>query len=207
MKRKLFFHVVLVVSLFSLVCLTSCVGWTATSLNNGYKLFTLTKGIGHFSLEYPQDYSIGIVEINNSSENTYIHITFFTNPPKGQEKELAGTFVQILISPPDSNIGDAKSDFEYSLSIAQNEDNYKLLDQFELDIVGSHSYGVDYSFTVVPDLSHSPLGSVTKYCTTREIDFEKDNLLWTISMTSDTTYADRDKAYFDHILQSLKILN
>ncbi|MBN1161678.1 MAG: hypothetical protein JXA17_07020 [Dehalococcoidales bacterium] len=185
--------------------LISCKNYTSISLDNGYNLFILENGEGHFSLEYPLRYHVGVVEIYNEPEYTFTHVTFSWYPPKEREKDLAGTFIIIDIIPA---YKDAKANLQFSLSMTQKaRDDYQLLEEFELEIAGSHGYGAVFSYTEIPDLQDSPTDALPKPRIVRELTFKHNDLIFDIYMTYDASNAEIDKPYFGHIIETFKFLN
>lgn len=174
------------------------------SLGSGYKLFTITKGIGHFSLEYPERYEIGIVEFGNDSQGKYSHASFRWDPPKEEQMSKASSDIDIEVYEKTATLTDGQSSLEVALRLSANtKKDYKLIEYFNVTVAGEQSYGAVYSWTRLPGVPNAPLKPVI----TREIDFVHDDLIWMVEMTSDSSTADIDKADFDHMLQTFKIFN
>ncbi len=204
-KITVIFKFIFILFLLNPYVLISCKNYTSVSLDNDYNSFILEKGAGHFSLEYPLRYHVGVVEIYNEPEYTYTHVTFLWYPPKEREKDLAGTFIIVDILPADKN---AKTNLEFSLSMYQKfQDDYQLFEEFELEIAGSHGYGATFSYTEVPDPLRSPSDALPKLRIARELTFKHNDLIFDIFMTYDASNAEIDKPYFEHIIQTFRFLD
>jgi hypothetical protein len=172
---------------------------------NSYKTFTLTDGNVHFSLEYRSYYKIKEVhpsfDTGNASD-TFLDFTLIS-PKIKQTKDY--TRIKVLADKPDHLIPDAKSNVERAENNASSWANYKLYDKYETTIDGIPAYRLDYqNQNIIPAIAGTGGPAIEVY---RELYFDAKGLVWMIQMSSDSSTAEADKADFEHIIQTFKVLD
>lgn len=166
-----------------------------------YQTFALTKGIAHYSFEYRTYYKdIGI----SASEGWYSSVSLdgpIVNKIKSRTKILIEVWVPSsgrFISP------NAEAQLNKDLRMRSEVFESKILDLSDLLIDGVLAKQFVFSERNIV----SPFfGTNEKYYDVhRRVYFDHNGLMWRISMRSDSSTADADKADFDYILKTFKFL-
>ena len=172
---------------------------------NSYKTFTLTDGNVHFSLEYRAYYKIKEVHPSfdtGTPSDAFMDFTLIS-PKIKQTKDY--TYIKVLVEKPGRLIPDAKSQTERAENNASSWANYKLLDKYMTTIDGIEAYRLDYqNQNIVPTLAGTGKPAIGVY---RELHFDAKGFVWMIQMSSDSSTADADKADFEHVIQTFKVLD
>jgi hypothetical protein len=197
--NKIAYYIILL-SLFS-IFLSSC----GNSGVNTYKTYVFNEGILHFSLEYRAYYKVDWTKpAESTGYPTQQAMSFDLISPK-----IKGindyTYIKVLADKPDDLIPDAKSAMERAQRNASSWADYKLLDKSEITIDSLHAYRLDYQIRNVIGIIAGTSGPrISVY---REVHFDAKGYVWLIQIRSDSTTAEADKADFEHILQTFKILD
>jgi hypothetical protein len=188
-------YAVLAIMMSGLVAMAGC-----DSGVDGYKTFTLKKGIGHFSFEYSARYKVEKTEVR--TDLGYIDVTF-TGPFKKEvgDHTFMGVFVQDTAGSPN-----AEASLEKSLLRVARLPDYKLLDQSELSVAGVTGqqivYFYDRGFRGLPgDPVQEPLPTIM-----RKVYFDHGGLIWSLALRSNQATAEGDWADFEHVLETFRIL-
>jgi hypothetical protein len=167
------------------------------SSSTGYKTFSLEKGIGHFSFEYPARYKVEITEVRTDLQ--YTHVTF-SSP---FSKELRdSTFITVFVAPPDDASPNSEALLEKSLASAEVLDDFRFVERFSLTVAGVQGQEVVYSYGRL--VSNYENVRIPEFM--REVYFDRGGLIWSVSMRSNQSMAEADEADFEHVLQTFKIL-
>ncbi len=169
---------------------------------SGYETFTLERGIGHFSVEYPASYDIAKVEVRNDEEHIYTHVAFISPYLK---KEQVYTTIHFQVDTKSDNFPNAEAMLEFLLSFHEKWEDFKLLDRGSITVNGIQAQQIVYSYTSFPELVYHKDTKVS--VTVREVYFDYGGLIWEISISSNTSTAEAANVHFEHILQTFKILN
>ncbi len=172
---------------------------------NSYKTFVLNEGTVHFSLEYRTYYRVDRVKPGDDtglvSKDT---MDFELISPKIKQTNDY-TRIEVIVEKPNTLLPDAKSAIERAERNASSWADYKLLDKYELTIDGVQAYRIDYqNINIIPAIAGVPGKPISVY---REVHFDAKGFVWMIQMRSDSSTAEADKADFEHILQTFKILD
>lgn len=183
----------------------SCANFS--SINRGYKTFTLHRGIGHFSFEYPMRFRVAKKEIRNDEELKYTHIIIL-GPSFEDKQEL--TEISIFVQNVSEYYPDAIASLNRAISsiLPGMTHNFTVIDIFPVTVAGIqgeqfvawmddfHSYG------------HTPLsgGELIRYIM-RTVYFDNNGIIWNITMDSHISRAEAEGADFEHILQTFKVLD
>ncbi|MBN1643307.1 MAG: hypothetical protein JW856_00580 [Dehalococcoidales bacterium] len=172
---------------------------------NSYNTYEMNEGTIHFSLEYRNYYKVEVVHPGNDTGNATkdIMYLYLISPKIKQTNDY--TRIKIIVGKPDDLTPDAKSAIERAERNAASWADYKLLDKYELTIDGVHAYRIDYqNRNIIPAIAGV---SGPRIEVIREVDFDANGFSWMIQMSSDSSTAEADKADFEHILQTFKILD
>jgi len=187
--------------------LTLCLVFNGCQDNNtdSYKTFVLDKGTVHFSLEYRTFYKVKEVKPGEDTGDVVRDIMYLTLVSPLMKGAYDYTSIDVIADKPGYLLTDAKSAIERAERLASSWGDYKLLDKYELNIDGVKAYRIDYQHrNIVPALagvSNEP--AIEVY---REVHFDANGFVWMIQMSSDSSTAEDDKADFEHIIQTFKIL-
>jgi hypothetical protein len=167
----------------------------STPAKAAYTTYTAAKGLARFSFEYPADYKVMSFETNPESS-----VLTLTGPAvKGTPYTAALT---VTIRTTDSYIPDAESAFLMTLLDAKNEQDFKLLEQSYVQVAGIQAQLL--RFSVRNPTSAGATENRTDVFS--EAYFDYHDFVWNIETISDSSTAGTDKAVFDRILQTFKIL-
>lgn len=172
---------------------------------NSYKTFVLNEGTVHFSFEYRTYYKIDEVKPGGNtgvSTKDLMYVTLIS-PRIAGTKDY--TRIDIIVDKPDWLVPDAKSGIERAERNYSSWKYYKLLDKFDISIDGLHAYRLDNEMiNIVPAIAGTGKPAIE---VDRTVEFDAKGFVWFIQMTSDSSTAEADKADFEHILQTFKILD
>ncbi len=168
-----------------------------------YVSFRDDKGLAHFSFEHPRSYSAAI--LNSGSD--YVAISL--QGPYNKDVEDR-TIISLLVTTPGDGIRDLNSAVQFSISLASKEPGYKLIAQSSVMIAGEKGQQIIYFYMrtrpsigepgYIPGLGPAPT-------IIREVLFERNSLIWSIRMNSNEATYSSDDIYFEHLLETFKILD
>jgi len=170
---------------------------------SGYKRFTLREGDAHFSFHYPKDYKNALTDIGSG----YTWVTFERLLP---DEVQAVSWFTVTVDKAGTGRGeytDAKDALEYDISIRSKLDNYQLLERSPVSVAGVAGEQLIWShFSFSPYIKgESP--KETKPMFSRHVYFDHGGLIWGISMTSIEKMAEETEQYFEHLLETFRILD
>lgn len=188
------YYLVLVGLFIALLLAASC-------SNSPYKTFTLRRGVGHFSLEYPVSYDIGKVEVR--SDLGYTDMTLLRRSIEGQEEDFSMITVAVnTIDEYETNIPIA---VEHYLAQVGKWPDFRLLSPPSTVVVTTDNISAQqFTFSNSRATRPQPLTIITEVRWV--VLFERDGLIWEMTHQSDAATAEADKADFEHLLQTFKIL-
>jgi hypothetical protein len=172
---------------------------------NSYKTFTLNEGAVHFSLEYRTYYKIDSLKPAEATGDLMQQSMFFTLISPKIKGVNDYTYIHVVVDKPDEITPDAKSATERAERNASSWADYKLLDKYETTVDGVLAYRLDYqNRNIVPAIAGVSGPSIEVI---REVAFDAKGYVWMIQIRSVSSTAEADKADFEHILQTFKILD
>lgn len=165
----------------------------------------MTKGAVHFSAEIPTDYLIDYLHAAETTGNNMERsASLFLKGPKGRNPNDY-TYISVGADPPDSYARDAKSLIEIVERKRASWKNYELIFKGEITIDGIRAYRMDDQIIdIVPAITGDEKPGLEVF---RRVDFDFNGYIWTIYIDSHSTTAEADKAHFEHILETFKILD
>lgn len=164
----------------------------------GYKLFILREGVGHFSFEYPDDHEQGSLDI-------YSDITFVTfHRSLTEDIYYDSTFSIIIFQAGKFNFPNANTALEYDILLNNKATkDFQILERSSINIGG-----VEAELLVNSCFPEKEFGGfTTKIQKNRDIYFNHKGYIWDISMITMEEVAEVAQTYFDHMLETFKIID
>jgi hypothetical protein len=193
---------VLTVLLLAPLLFTSCgPGYTTTAGSAGYTELTVKRGIARFSFEYPSHYRIGKVEIRNDYH--YIDVIIYEQSPGDEDPT---TLIDVFVIVTGESLQNIQDSIDADLSVASKRPYFRFLERFPVKITADNMPGekITYSWAIYPDVA--PTTEPLHYISSA-VFFEYGSRIWSIHMRSDIGGAEADKAVYNHILQTFRILD
>lgn len=180
----------------------------SAGMTSGFKEFTWENDIAYFSFEYKSTYKIDKL-------NTYV---FKEDNDRADESccvELIGpndTRINIHVFPNNQFpecFTDAQSRVNYIVERALRFGDVDILEQSDVTISGIPgtllvTEEVDWTRGIVGIYKGQKYKSQPK-CIIREVNLDHKNQIWMITIDSMSSAAEKDKADFEHLLDTLKI--
>jgi hypothetical protein len=163
----------------------------------------LKEGIGHFSMEYPPEYSVTRIDIRNDSASRYTDIGLSSPAVTGNPglKEIS-VYAWLADSPSDT------AALILNSMLAKGETifpDFKLLQSFSVMIGDMEGQVIIFSWTASP--AGGTGGEKTLPAVSRMVCFYHGDLAWEVHVASDLATQDQAEAEFNHILETFQILN
>ncbi len=172
----------------------------------GNRIITVDKGIGHFSMLFPDGFKLSTELAVIDKSLLWDNINFWIKK-LGVEDALGNTFISI-------NINDwggkraLKSVYENSLKFAESLFEFQLIEESMTTVAAVTAYQFSYYFEDFVNLTHPPqLDDETVTALKREVLFEHDNLIYEIRLWSYPFREEQDIEIFDQVLESFTILD
>jgi hypothetical protein len=166
------------------------------------KTIVVSRGIAHFSFERPEGYSLDKIEVRNDSEHRYTDVGL--SSPLNDKGYYTAT-IGIFVNPISDVFPDAAVALEYSLSTHSGFKDFELLQRFTTTVAGTQGQGFVASYSSFRHPTH-PVPGWNPYVT-RQVFFGSNGLIFQVSILSDASTAEVEKADFEHILETFKILD
>jgi hypothetical protein len=170
-----------------------------------YKVFSLKEGIGHFSLEYPPEYSVTRIDIRNDATSRYTDIGLSAPPVVGSRSLNE---ISIYAWPADGNETAA---LVLTGMLARAEtifQDFKLLQRSSVMIGDIEGQAATFSWTASPaaaSTNESEAGTLP--AVSQMVCFRHGELAWEIHVASDLAAQKNAETEFQHILETFQILN
>ncbi len=197
MKRKeLFFHTLqIIIALLILIAFSSC------NRNQGYVTYDFRYGsIVHFSFEYPSSYEAQSEDAVGIGNPAYLWHRASSKPfPWNDISILFITYSKGTIA------YNATAMLDYDLANLRNlspPGQFSLLERSKIVVSGVQGELAAIRYPIPPNIAYYGPGPTI----TRIVSFDKDDLIWVITLNSNQEAADKAKADFEHILQTFKFL-
>ena len=176
---------------------TACGGPAFT----GYQTYTLEEGVGHMSIEYPSHFRVTLVQLLKEENYTMVDIYGPMN-----RKVRARTRLWVTVTR--TQVLDAGAALAESLLVARSLSGYRFIEQKIITVDGFEAEQVVYFYYAARSdyetrlLKLTPAPTVARY-----VFFVNNGVSWTVAMTSYETTAEADGVYFQHLLETLQVLN
>jgi hypothetical protein len=179
--------------------LTAGCAYSVSRSSDQYNSFTLRKGIARCSFEYNNIYKVGMIE----TKKDYSRISL-QGPFIGEAQDF--NFISIYVNNNTDGKPDYKKAIDHMLDIT-NLPDFQILERYPVRIFNEPGEEVIYYFVAYHTSKQvaegiAPTPSITYY-----VAFVHDELLWTIVLNGLDAFAEADRADFDHLLQTFKVLD
>ena len=162
--------------------------------------FTLTRGIGHFSFDCPDGYSINDYNIVTKNQYTNEERQFTNVNLSGPSLEELGdpSYLSVSIYDPDNEMPAASVELEELVLLHKVDATVEILENSTVTVDG-----VDGEMTV---FSKIPQVEPLRTEIWRQVVFIHNGFAWSISMKSLESWAETDKVAFKGVLETFQIL-
>jgi hypothetical protein len=166
-----------------------------------YSKFSVREGICKYSFEYPSHYGKPFLDTSAGDAQTTVSITV----PYHEEEIINIILVISVYKKNEDQLSSANSLVEYYLRLYESGGvlDFSLIEKSQKSVIGRDGILIVYSHTNPLD-AYPGKESVTDL--TREVIFENDGLMWSISVTYDQKTPDSAESDFQHVLETLKII-
>jgi len=159
----------------------------------------LRRGVGQFSFEYPASYAVGKVEVR--PDFGYTDMTLLRRSIEGQEEDFS--MITVFVFDTDEYTPNVEVAAQNLLSQVSKWPDFRLLEPMStttatIDSIPARQFAFSNSRATRPDNIISEIR--------RTIYFEHDGLIWKIGHQSDAATVETDRADFEHILKTFKVL-
>lgn len=171
---------------------------------SGYQYFVMDEGAAQFSFEYNTKYKISYTKtLQDVTKFLELAVVDLIAPLNKKTKDY--TSMGILVGAGNILARDAESEMTNNLKKYSTSMGFQLLEQSDITVSGVPAKLIAYKErNILPidrGLTEPPFEVL------REVYFDYNGLIWRIDIRSDSTTAEEDKADFEHVLQTFKILN
>jgi len=172
----------------------SCSPYIVKRVNSNFEEIRIIRGIARFSFEYISDWKLGPFE----SQKDY---TLFTL--HGQS-----TTWSLLVEPTGKEFLNDEAALEHDFSYWSKQLNFNLIEQSSITVDGVQGTQIifTYYYAQLP-LPQGGSGGPPVPTTVRDIYFTQNGLIWSMEIYSKSEAAQKNNEYYDHLLQTFKILN
>ena len=164
-----------------------------------YKTFALRRGVGYFSFEYSSHYDILKVEIR--PELGYTGIVLLRRSVEGQEQDFS--MITIAVKTPHESEPNVPVAVKNYLTQVSSWPNFRLLSPPSTIVITTDNISAQ-QFTFSNSRATRPDNIISEV--RWAVLFERGGLIWEMTHQSDAATADTDKADFEYILKTFKIL-
>jgi len=196
MKKKQALRRLLLVAvvILTIVLLMSCKGYEVSYDDSYNRIFTLKRGIGHFSMEIPNRYVL---------EKVYRDYTdvYFAGPIS---EDRLGSGIWVSITNKNNLYPDIETYVRESMSLPRSWSDFKLLGESTVEVASTHGYHYTFSYVeyYAPIMNKPP---ATVYA--QEIYFEQCGLYWNITVRSGKSELELANEALEQVLRTFKVLN
>jgi hypothetical protein len=190
--------VVMGIILVALTIITSA----CRHLNPDYRAFTLSRGIGHFSFDYPTRYRVGKVEVRD--EYTAISLN---GPYLGEDKVVAG--INIFINSYSSGAPDLEAEVDGDIESFKTYSDFRLIERSSIVLSNEKAEKIKYFNNAPPTLYETSRGLGPKPTITNVVYFVRNNTLWILRSYYQQITDNSDSEYesdFEHMLETFEII-
>jgi len=183
------------------ISIFGCSKYEINRANNGYKIFTLKKGMGKCSFEYNHQYRVMIVETTESYNGISL---------SGPEISPGIDMSSLQISCHKQNEGDQGylNSLEDRLKWERNISmDFAILERFPVNISGESGEEVAYNYLWKRPNSPEAKSGDPQQIYSRIVMFVHNNNIWTVGIGSGVEYVETVKKDFEHIIQTFKLLD
>jgi hypothetical protein len=181
------------------------------TLTQDSSIFTLDRGVGHFSFHYSTRYSVGKVEVKKDYTDVVLD-----GPSPGKDKAATWIFIFINSYSGSGREPDPGTEIERSIEIYATENTYpdladfRLIDRSSTSVGGMPAEQIVYFHNAPPTIAESSRGLGWKPILTREVYFASGDFLWKLTLSYQQTTSTADDVFeadFGRVLETFRILD
>jgi hypothetical protein len=178
-------------------------GYEISFNETGDRIITVKKGIGHFSMVYPDGFELNSIKTDNSGDIDTLFVDFFGHVTINVRRSSIHITIQEM-----GQYLYAEETAKYMLSKNRMYRNFELINESSLTVNGVAAYQYSYYFDTYPYDPHTFDSIEARYVTwcNKEVYFTQNRLLWNISLGTDPSREEHDMATIDKVLESFKVL-
>ena len=188
--------------ILALLCFITSMMAGCESSSDGYKELCVDKGIAHFSFEYPANWKVKDIEIEDNYIDILIAAPYLVREDK-DNKYIRSTIWSFFIMMPNGEHPDAKTVANNELIFWKERFDAKILEFSTIELYGviadkfviSYGAAVEYPWEEPEPTIH------------KEIYLDHDGLIWNIAAISNQEVVDKDDIHFLHMLETFKFLD
>ena len=178
------------------------IGPTISSCDDGdYKTMSVKEGIQAFTFEYPEDYQLIRLSLENSPAARYTEVGLSTN----DGDNFSEVYVYLWV--PDANTSTAGQIMDGLLAQAGAMTDFNLLNNTTVMLGDVLAYQSVFTADSAMPSSDNTTGTVPRPATFRVTSIVFPRLAAEISMTCDSAIADATADDYTHLLDTFGILN
>ena len=196
--------------------------------DNGYFTFTAENGIPRFSFEYPSDYnllsyqsmpevpitSVLLSDVDYRYQEEYmgdyvIRSNIVEYPPEAEwDYKLVNIFIDKYSPEAATALKECIAEHK-RYAIAGLSEDFRLLQKRRVVVAGIEGWEIVLSYIDLPVMPHGSSEVRTRAVpvVARELFFDYQDMAWNIRVYSDEGNAEQARLDYEHILQTLRILN
>jgi len=181
------------------------IGFSSCSGSSGksYKIFRVSHAVADFSFEYPISYPIPYVD------REFVKLTSLSTQRNTFDLYTRST-ISITVMESDYYTPDSVTQLEDHLGYIKhglNDNSFMLLERSPVSVSGILGEQVSYTFNAWTGLVDSSGNDQKVPSVSYEAYFEKNGLLWNISINGNPNMTDDIKNDFLHIIQTFQFLD
>jgi hypothetical protein len=187
-----FLQFALLVSLLALLALTAC------DTGTRYQTFTMSEGAGHFSFDYPAGFTVTETKIvDEEPKNTLVK---FTGPAPG-DKQTQTPGISIAVMERNPFAVNAKAALDLQMNVMGKQREFKLMERNPVKIAGINGEGIMFSYLRGSDETKPGVQVFV-----RAVYFDARELIWIIYFNPAVKDGKTDKAVYEQVLKTFKVL-
>lgn len=173
-------------------------------LNIDYKKLAIEEGIARLSFEYPSNWNIPLIETRHDYTNFIVYAPWL----KRDDDFIPSTFWHFFAQPADEEWPNAMTALEDDLSFWKAELDFKVMERSKIEIGGVEGEQVVFSYRYRRvDPTTRRFTEESEPVIQRNIYFDRGGIVWNIREESNLEVAKVHNVYFEHMLETFKILD
>lgn len=179
-----------------------------------YTTFKITKGIAHFSFEYPAYYLRGLTETRDD-EYVYTTLSIRGGGTKLASGDIHNNYISMLVQPQDETWKNPMQYLEYTIEFHTSRvpevfENFVIVDSSNVTVGNITGQQIIYSYDAKAyehewDAWDEPLYKYPVLC--RDVCFIANGLVWDIGLMSSPEAAEKANSVLNHILETFTFLD
>lgn len=199
-KMNRVWQIAAVVMIIFALLLSGCKQYDIVKTSGEYHTFVMKGGLAKFSFEYPSTYELADINSNRDGGND---VTLYGPYVQSAEE----TCITIHVGKPEDGQAGYLCYLEDFLRFEASSPEFKLLERFGVTVAGNPGEEVVCSYLNYRGNEAMAKGIPPAPFVDRQVMFNHDGLVWDIFMKGLESTAEADKAIFEHLLETFKILD